>query len=74
MAHDRITRDPKIMMGKPCIKGTRITVELVLSYLGDGLSPAQIIKGHPHLSEADILAAAAYAAEYLAQESLIAAE
>ena len=74
MAHDRIVRDPKIMMGKPCIKGTRITVELILSYLGDGLTPTQIIEGHPHLSEADILAAAAYASEYLAQEGLIAAE
>ena len=61
-------------MGKPCVRGTRITVELVLSYLGDGLSVAQIIEGHPHITEADIHAAAAYAAEYLSQEGLIAAE
>lgn len=74
MAHDLITRDPRIMMGKPCIKGTRITVELILSYLGDGLSVAQIIEGHPHLNEGDVHAAAAYAAEYLSQEGLIAAE
>ncbi len=62
------------MMGKPCIKGTRITVELILSYLGDGLAVPQIIEGHPYLTEDDIRAAASYAAEYMSQEGLIAAE
>ena len=38
MAHERISADPKIMMGKPCIKGTRITVEVILRWLGKGMT------------------------------------
>lgn len=71
---DRISRDPRIMLGKPCVRGTRITVELILAYLGDGLTVEQIIEAHPQLSADDIRAAATYAAEYLAQEGLVAAE
>ena len=74
MTHDRISRDPKIMMGKPCIKGTRITVELVLEDLSDGMSVAHVLEAYPHLTEADVRAALEYAAEYLREEGLIAAE
>ena len=47
MAHDRISSDPAVMMGKPCIKGTRITVELILRKLGAGRSFADVLNGLP---------------------------
>jgi uncharacterized protein (DUF433 family) len=64
--HERINRDPKVMLGKPVIRGTRITVEHVLRELGGGLTPEQIVVGYPHLALEDIRAAQAYAADYIA--------
>lgn len=63
---DRIVRDPAIMVGKPVIRGTRITVELILRQLSIGWSPAEIIEGYPGLTEDDIRAAQAYAADLVA--------
>jgi uncharacterized protein (DUF433 family) len=60
MTHDRIHRDPKIMVGKPVIKGTRITVELLLRECAGGLSFAEIMDAYPHITEPDIRAALAY--------------
>lgn len=60
-----ITSDPAIMMGKPVIGGTRITVELILEKLAAGESVEQILSAHPHLTEAAIRAALAFAAEAL---------
>lgn len=57
MKHERINIDPKVMVGKPCIKGTRITVELILEKLAAGLSYEQILADHPRLVREDILAA-----------------
>jgi uncharacterized protein (DUF433 family) len=74
MAHPRITADPKIMLGKPCIKGTRITVELILRKLGAGRSFAEIVEAYPHLSDDDIRAALAFAADYMQHETIVAAE
>jgi uncharacterized protein (DUF433 family) len=74
MTHDRIERDPAVMVGKPVIKGTRITVELILRECAAGLSADEIIENYPHITEADIRAALAYAADYLSREGLIAAE
>ena len=51
---NRITVDPKIMLGKPVIKGTRITVEHVLKLLKQGLTTKEILKDFPHLKKADI--------------------
>src|SRR5882724_1411836 len=68
--HDRIVRDPKVMLGKPVIRGTRITVEHILRELGGGLPPEEIIAGHPHLTLEDIRAAQAYAADYMADEEV----
>ncbi len=73
MEHPRISRDPAIMVGKPCIKGTRITVELVLRGLSRGASIEQMLEAYPRLTHDDILAAMAYAADYIGHESLIAA-
>lgn len=68
MRHERISIDPKIMVGKPCIKGTRITVEHILRYLGDGMSIEEFLVNYPHLTEADIRAALAFAADYMEDE------
>jgi uncharacterized protein (DUF433 family) len=72
--HERVVVDPKIMTGKPTIKGTRITVELILRKLGAGMSCEDIIEDHPHLTPEDIRAAQAFAADYLADEAVILAE
>jgi uncharacterized protein (DUF433 family) len=74
MTHERIHRDPKVMMGKPVIRGTRITVELLLRECAGGLTAAEITRNYPHINEADIRAALAYAADFLSHEGLIAAE
>jgi uncharacterized protein (DUF433 family) len=63
MTHDRIHRDPQIMMGKPVIKGTRITVELLLRERAAGSSFNEIMADYPHITEADIRAALAYPAD-----------
>lgn len=74
MSHHRIVRDPKVMMGKPVIRGTRLTVEHILRCLAAGDATAHILGNYPQLTEADILAAQAYAADYLGHEGIIAAE
>jgi uncharacterized protein (DUF433 family) len=71
MAHDRIVRDPTVMLGKPVIRGTRITVELILRKLGDGLTPADILGDYPRLTEDDIRAAQAYAADVVADDEVV---
>ena len=74
MDHPRVKRDPAVMMGKPVIVGTRITVEHILRYLAAGDSVEHILTNYPHLKVEDIRAAQAYAADYLAHESIMAAE
>jgi uncharacterized protein (DUF433 family) len=59
MANRRISVDPAVMMGKPCVKGTRITVELLLRKLGAGRSFSELMEAHPQLTEDDALAALA---------------
>ncbi|HXQ50178.1 MAG TPA: DUF433 domain-containing protein [Stellaceae bacterium] len=60
---DRISIDPEICGGKPCIKGTRVWVALVLDFLADGMAEAEILAEYPQLTHADVLAAIAYGAE-----------
>ena len=74
MSHSRIRRDPKVMMGKPVIAGTRITVEHILRCLAAGDTVEHILANYPHLTVEDIRAAQAYAADYLAHEGIVAAE
>jgi uncharacterized protein (DUF433 family) len=74
MNHPRIQSDPKVMMGKPVIRGTRITVEHVLRCLAAGDSVEQLLSDHPRLTREDILAAQAFAADHLAHEGISAAE
>ncbi len=60
---DRITLDPAIRFGKPCVRGTRISVGDVLGYLASGMTEAQVIADFPGLAHEDILACLAFAAE-----------
>jgi len=60
---DRISIDPKVCFGKPCIKGTRVWVSLILDFLASGETEAQILASYPQLQPEDIRAALAYAAE-----------
>jgi uncharacterized protein (DUF433 family) len=60
-----IVSNPKVMMGKPTIAGTRITVEFILESLAAGETPEQLLEGHPRLKREDIQAALAFAAEAL---------
>jgi uncharacterized protein (DUF433 family) len=71
MIHERVESNPQIMFGKPVIKGTRITVEHILRKLSAGKTINQILTDHPHLTVEDIYAAAAFAADYLAQEEIV---
>ena len=59
----RIVIDPRICGGKPCIRGTRIWVSLVLDFLADGMSEAELLAEYPGLTHEDVLAALAYGAE-----------
>jgi len=60
---DRISIDPNICFGKPCIRGTRIWVSLLLYFLASGETAEQILEAYPQLTAADIRAAIAYGAE-----------
>ena len=59
---DRITQDPQVMGGKPCIRGMRVTVGTVVGLLAAGQSVQEILKAYPYLEEEDIREALAYAA------------
>ncbi len=59
----RISVDPNICFGKPCIRGTRIWVSLILDLLADGMTIKEVISEYPQLKEEDIHAAIAYGAE-----------
>lgn len=65
---DRIVVDPKILVGKPVIAGTRISVEFIVDLLASGWSHDQILANYPQLSERDILACLRYAGELLHNE------
>ncbi|WMT78532.1 DUF433 domain-containing protein [Bradyrhizobium sp. Ash2021] len=71
MPHERIELNPNIMDGKPVVRGTRVPVELVLRKLGAGMSVEAILADHPRLTHDDILAAQAFAADYLADEDIV---
>ena len=62
--------DPKIMVGKPIIKGTRIPVYVVLNLLGEGCSFEEIIKDYPDITKEDILAALKFAAQFTEFEEI----
>jgi uncharacterized protein (DUF433 family) len=65
----RVSVDPKICAGKPCIRGTRIYIAIILDGLAEGLTPEELMDHYPQLTADDIRAALAYAAE-LARENV----
>lgn len=68
---DRIEINPRVMLGKPVIRGTRIPVELILRKLSEGASEADLLDAYPHLTRQDIQAAMRYAADTLAHEEVV---
>ncbi len=66
--HDRIVLDPAVLAGKPIIKGTRISVELVVDLLAQGWSREQVLEQYDHLAAEDILACLSYASDVLRSE------
>jgi uncharacterized protein (DUF433 family) len=71
MTTNRIEMNPKVMMGKPIIRGTRIPVELILRKLGEGATEADLLDAYPRLTKADIQAAIGYAADSVAHEETV---
>ena len=67
---ERIIVDPKVLAGKPVIRGTRLSVEFVLSLLAEGWTQEQLLANYPQLSGEDIRACLAYAAEALGGEKV----
>jgi uncharacterized protein (DUF433 family) len=65
---DRITIDPKILVGKPVIKGTRLSVELIMELLSNGWTEQQILENYPGITHEDVLACLDYATEILKSE------
>lgn len=68
---DRVIADPQIMLGKPIIKGTRITIELILQKLAQKLEIEEILSSYPNLNKEDIYAALAYSAHVIGQEEML---
>jgi len=60
---ERISIDPNVCFGKPCIRGTRIWVSLILDFLASGMTIEEVLAEYPHLEREDVLAAIAYGAE-----------
>jgi len=70
---DRITSNPQVLLGKPVVRGTRISVELILGWLAQGWSVDDMLEAYPHITREDVLAALAFAAEMLRDDEYIAA-
>ena len=71
MTNSRITASYEVMLGKPVIRGTRITVELLLKKLSEGATAADLLKMYPQLEAADVQAALEYASVLLSSEEFI---
>ena len=69
---ERIVTDPDLLMGKPVIKGTRLSVELILGWLAQGWTTEQLLENYPQLKQLDIQAALAFASDMLREERYIA--
>lgn len=68
---NRITFNPRILQGKPIIRGTRISVELILELLVSGMTPQDIVQEYPRLKRGDVQAAIDYAAKTIRREEVI---
>ena len=68
--HPRITVDPKVLVGKPVIQGTRLSVEFVIGLMADGWSEAEILANYPGITHEDVTACLAYARDVLSSEKV----
>ena len=71
---DRIVSDPAVLAGKPHIRGTRISIEVILEWIASGGTTAEIVHTYPHLTPADVEQAVRYAARFLENEVVLTAE
>lgn len=69
---ERIVTDPEILVGKPSIKGTRLSVELILGWMAQGWTIEVLLENYPTLTRDDVLAALAFAADMMREEKYIA--
>jgi len=72
--YDRITSDPSVLGGKPIIRGTRISVEMILEWIASGATRDEIVQRHAHLTAADVEQALAYAAAAMRHDVLLTEE
>jgi uncharacterized protein (DUF433 family) len=70
-ATERVEINPSVMLGKPIIRGTRVTVELILRKLSEGATEDELLDGYPRLTREDIRAAIRYAANVVAHEETV---
>ncbi len=68
--HPRITLDPEVLVGKPVVCGTRLSVEFVIGLMADGWTEVDILKSYPGLTHDDIIACLAYARDTLSAERI----
>ena len=71
MKTDRIEVNPKVMMSKPIIRGTRLTVEMIVRKLSEGATDADLLAAYPRLTQEDIRTALGYAADTVAHEETL---
>jgi uncharacterized protein (DUF433 family) len=71
---DRIEINPKVMLGKPVIRGTRVSVELILRKLGEGATEKDLLNAYPQLTRENLHAAMRFAADTLAHEETVLVE
>ena len=71
LIQNRVEVNPEVMLGKPVIRGTRITVELILRKLSEGATEEDLLEAYPRLTRLDIQAGLAYAASSLAHETIL---
>ena len=69
---DRIEVNPAVLVGKPIIKGTRISVELIMDRMADGWSMEDVLASYPNISREDVLAALSFASELFKEETFVA--
>lgn len=68
---EHIDRNPDVLGGKPKIRGTRISVEIVLSRLGEGWTIEQLLESYPHMNQSHVQACLSYAAETLSTDDVV---
>lgn len=71
---DRISSNPAVLGGKPIIKGSRISVEMILEWIASGATRDEILAAHPHLTASDVEQALSYAARSIKNDVLVTAE